>query len=543
MTDQFNITYKKANPPEAGNYPGFDPSVRTEGSIIIEQDVAVTLRDGTRIYTDVYRPDGATRVPAIIAWSPYGKRGGFWRYSVFPNNAGVPLDAVSPWAKFEGPDPAYWCRHGYAVINPDARGSWMSEGDLTYLGPLEPFDTYDVIEWTAAQPWSNEKVGMSGNSYLAMSQWRAGAVQPPHLSAIAPWEGMSDIYRDQAMCGGMPENKFMPDYMNHSYGAGRVEDMTAMQRDHPFFDDYWRTKAPDVSKINIPVYAVASWTNPLHVRGTFEAYKELGTTDKWLRVHDSHEWADYHDPANMDDLRRFFDRYLKGEENGWEETPPVRLMLLDSVNKSVGPLIEQRWPIQDARYECLYLNTAAGSLERAPVAGKASTAYRVEDAEAELRFDFPVERDTAVVGNMKLRLWVEADGSDDMDLFVVVGKVDADGVDVGFDAKMMISPGAGGWLRVSHRRLDPERSTPERPYLKHEDEQLLSSGEVVPVEIEIWPWGGIWHAGETIRVRIAPRPISPFTFHGAGRNAGRHIFHSGGEYDSHLLLPFIDRLA
>ena len=103
---------------------------------------------------------------------------------------------------------------------------------------------------------------------------------------------------------------------------------------------------------------------------------------------------------------------------------------------------------------------------------------------------------------MKLRLWVEADGADDMDLFVYVEKLDEQG---NLLSPMVLGhpcPGAQGMLRVSHRELDEEKSTPYKPYLSHRQEQLLHDGEIVPVDIEIWPMGMIWHKGQQLRLTI-----------------------------------------
>ncbi len=92
-------------------------------------------------------------------------------------------------ARFEGPDPAYWCKQGYAVVNADSRGAGHSEGNLVVWGEQDGRDGADVIEWIASQVWSNGKVGMFGNSGLAMCQWWIAAEQPPGLACIAPWEG------------------------------------------------------------------------------------------------------------------------------------------------------------------------------------------------------------------------------------------------------------------------------------------------------------------------------------------------------------------
>lgn len=535
MTNTPKISWTSAMPPEAVDYPVFAPATIVDGDIVLERDVEVTLRDGVKIYTDVYRPAGSVAVPAIVAWSPYGKKGGFWKYEIFPNNAGVPLDAVSDMAKFEGPDPAFWCRHGYAVVNPDPRGSWNSNGDLCIFGPNEPMDAFDVIEWVAGQPWCTGKVGMSGCSWLGASQWLTAAQRPPHLAAINPWEGFSDIYREIATRGGIPENKFLPELMTHLYGRGRREDLVAMQASHPLIDEYWVSKSARLEDIEIPTFVVASWTNPLHVRGTFEGFRRIASLAKWLRVHASFEWPDYHGLDQMAELKRFFDRYLKDTENDWEATPPVRLKLLDGTRENAS--LEMRtWPPENTKFHRLYLDAKSGGMTT-PVPMSSRVHYDVESERPATSFEYRFERDFRFVGYSKLRLWVEAEGADDMDLFILVEKLDADGKAVPFPIPILHVRGAMGWLRVSHRELDTETSTPQQPRLLHQHEQLLSPKEIVPVEIEIWPWGGVWHAGEVLRLTIGARTHSDFVFDGPGRNEGVHIIHTGGQYDSHLLIP------
>ena len=150
--------------------------------ILWERDVAVKLRDGTVIYTDIFRPVGARDLPAIIAWSLMGK-------SVPQQSPFVPASVLSGLQKFESPDPAYWCDHGYAIVNPDTRGAFMSQGDIYFWGKKDAQDGYDFIEWVSEQEWCNGKVGMSGNSHLAIVQWFIAAEKPPHLDAIAPLGG------------------------------------------------------------------------------------------------------------------------------------------------------------------------------------------------------------------------------------------------------------------------------------------------------------------------------------------------------------------
>src|SRR5277367_4599035 len=120
--------------------------------IVFEKDVAVTLRDGVTIYVDVFRPAGVEKVPVIVAWSPYGKAQGTSTsvMGVF-GLVGLSNSIVSGLAKFEGPDPAYWCAQGYAICNPDPRGIAQSEGDSAMFGRQEGQDCHDLIEWLAVQ--------------------------------------------------------------------------------------------------------------------------------------------------------------------------------------------------------------------------------------------------------------------------------------------------------------------------------------------------------------------------------------------------------
>jgi uncharacterized protein len=171
---------------------------------------------------------------------------------------------------------------------------------------------------------------MAGNSQLAMIQWQAAAQQPPHLAAIAPWEGLVDLYRESTMRGGIPDTAFHDeDIAVHIHGENDTEDLTAHTRRFPFYNAYWADKRARLDRITIPAYVVASWTHPIHSHGTLQAFREMSSTEKWLRVHNTQEWRDLADPDNVRDLRRFFDRYLKGIQNGWEDTKRVRLSVLD----------------------------------------------------------------------------------------------------------------------------------------------------------------------------------------------------------------------
>jgi len=177
-------------------HPGPAHDIRRESGLLIERNIAVAMRDGLRMLIDLYRPDGAAGerdLPVLIGWSPYGKHA--LSDQMWPA-AGLKEGWISKYTAFEAPDPLYWCRHGYAIIFPDPRGSWYSEGEMNHGGAAEGDDCYDLIEWAAAQPWCNGKVGLSGVSYLATIQWQVAPLKPPHLAAINPWEGFSDWYSE-----------------------------------------------------------------------------------------------------------------------------------------------------------------------------------------------------------------------------------------------------------------------------------------------------------------------------------------------------------
>lgn len=539
------IAYRAGIDPARGGRPPVAPRTEHVDGMLVERDVAVPMRDGVRILVDVFRPPGAgAGVPVIVAWSPYGKHAPVG-YELFPNS-GVRAEWVSRHAGFEAPDPVHWVGHGYAVVNVDPRGTWYSEGEATFLTDQEAEDVYDLVEWAGTQPWSNGRVGMSGVSYLAMVQWRAAALRPPHLAAINPWEGVTDMYREFCGHGGIPETRFVPMWQERRvpYSTTRVEDLAENGRRHPFADAYWEAKDPDLAAIEVPAFVVASWSDQgLHTRGTLRGFTEIGSRHKWLWVHGRKKWEQYYEPGNVDRLRAFFDRFLKGAGNDVESWPRVRMEVRDRFYEGEERSADA-WPLERTRYRPLHLDAASGGLSAEPVASESSAAYAAGEPDARAVFDHRFAETAELIGPMKLRLWVEAAGADDADLFVAVQKLDRDGRVVPFPFLNALEDGpvALGWLRASHRELDPGRSTPERPWHPHRRREPLPSGHAVPVEIEIWPSGTRFSAGESLRLVVAggdiyryPEPVVSMAHDTI--NAGTHVIRTGGRYDSHLLVP------
>lgn len=556
---------------DQGLFSAFDPGVRTLPAgfqvaprfqplpveIVFEKDVAVTLRDGVTMYVDVFRPAGADNAPAIVAWSPYGKStGNAPKYNNLFNMLGMDQSGLSGLMKFEGPDPAFWCMHGYAVCNPDPRGAFNSDGDILVWSREEGRDYCDLIEWLGEQPWCNGKVGTTGNSYLAISQWFVAAEQPPHLAAIAPWEGMSDIYRDLVARGGIPDLGF-PHMLSRSFiGENRREDLAAEAGRHPLMGAFWETKIPAFENIDVPAYVVASYSNSIHTPGTFRGWRRMASQEKWLRIHNNMEWPDYYEEQNLTDLRRFFDRYLKGEDNGWEQTPKVRYALMDLEGNDRIAVQADAFPPSDFELTRLYLDPATGTLAAA-AADAATARYDGAAEDGQPVFTLKVDTTTQFVGYPKLRIWVEAEGNDDIDLFVFLQKLNADGVPLeqitvpnngpvmqGITkngASILNYKGSNGRLRASMRHLDEACSTDEIPAHSFDRIEKLAPGEVVQLDIDLFPVGLILYPGEQLRLIVSGFNIlggpMPMVENVPTCNKGRHIIHTGGERASYLQLP------
>lgn len=511
--------------------------------ITCDQDVEVTLRDGTKIYVDIFRPSKGGPFPVLVSWSAYGKRpgDGMSEWQVF----GVTPGTISTMSKFESPDPAYWCHYGYAVANVDPRGVGYSEGDIEMFTPQDALDGYDFIEWVAQQPWCTGKVGLSGNSFVAMTQLRIAAQQPPHLAAIAPWEASTDIYRDSVYEGGIPALTFNEFVVSSLTGQGRIDDQVANARRYPLMHPYWESKVPDFSKITVPVYMAAGWSH-FHLRGSINAFRRIRSRKKWLRAHREFEWPDAYNRDNLADLRLFFDRYLKDIHNCWESTPRVRLQVMDAYDVDYATYqTDDFFPSKRTEYRKYHLDASVSgdghhAMSPEPVAAAASTFYEADTGQ--VIFDYTFGEETEIVGYMMARLWVEADGHDDMDLFLTVKKADADGNFIPWSVLSEPHPGAWGKMRVSHRELDEKLSTSFNPVQAHHREQKLSPGEIVPIDVEIVPSARIWHAGERLRIEIAGRYIrdewmEPLSWE--TDNKGRHVIHTGGRHDSYLQVPMI----
>lgn len=533
--------------------------------IVCDYDVTIVTPDGTKLYADLFRPDITEKVPVIMCWSSYGKQ----QLKVMPTPdgewvvCGAADGVLSKETKFEAADPGYWCKNGYVICNIDSRGTFNAEGDIHTWSSPDGDDAYNVIEWLAQQSWCNGKVALFGNSYLGISQWLIASKRPPHLTCIAPWDGTSDVYRDLCCIGGIPDTAVLKTISYKSLGRNYVEDAGKMLEENPYFDcPYWQDKKFAAENITIPVYCAAGWTG-IHLRGTVRAFEQLGSDRKWIRFHRTWEWADDYVTEHLEDLKRFYDRYLKDINNGWEMTPRVRIDVMDAFDcdyQKYRP--EFDFPLARTEYRKLYLNAANGTMGAMPPNTASKVVYDTQTGET--YFDIRFAEDTEITGHVKLKLWVEAEEYNNMDLFVVMKKVSTKGDELPlyyFESERYGNtrpekikmwnpmpsltapyPGTLGRIRVSRRKLDEQLSTDYWPVQAHTCDEYLEPGQIVPVEIELLPTSRIWHKGQTLRLTISGTykreqwlfPEKPQFY-----NKGKHIVYAGGQYDSYLQIPVI----
>ncbi|KAL4806055.1 Alpha/Beta hydrolase protein [Aspergillus unguis] len=537
-------------------------------AIQIDHDVAIQVRDGCTLYADIYRPPYAEprSTPAIICWSPFGKKfNGIDSLRIMtPWNLGIPDGTLSGHEKFEAPDPAEFVPKGYAVINVDSRGAFNSEGTMAIMGSQEAEDGYDVIEWIAQQEWCNGSVGLAGNSHLAIIQWFIAALQPPSLKAIAPWEGCGDLYREQfargGIYGGDMFDRLIVKYMLR--GKKGMESFREMYKQHPLANDWWNDKRPDMKKITIPTYITGTWTNTMHGMGAIRGWLEVQTDKKWLRWHPYQEWSDlWGNPEANTELLAFFDRYLKGIENDWESTPRVRMAVLKYGEAAPLLSVEDDFPLPRTEYRKVYLDSE-GTLLDQPSQTAGTVSYNSENPNETAKFTYTFNQRTQLVGIPKAVLYMRCDEHDDMDIFLVLSKLSASGqllynfnvpwkglpvsaidqIPADKRTEVILYQGPTGILRASHRAIDDSKSMhPNWPFHPHAKEEKVTPGTVVRLEIGIWGMGVEYDAGESLQLRISGhyQGISHFGTSDHVRNKGRHWVHVGGEYESHLVLPFV----
>ncbi|KAM5345118.1 hypothetical protein ACJ41O_010980 [Fusarium nematophilum] len=527
---------------------------------IFEQNATVPLKSGDGlIRCNVYRPKGADRVPVLVTYGPYGKD---IHYKDFHPKS---FEEVNPQHKsahsaWETPDPGFWTKHGYAIVRADERGLGQSPGVLDTMsrGTSEAF--FDVVEWASEQPWSSGKVGLLGISYYAGSQWRVAARKPKGLSAIIPWEGMSDYYRDRCRHGGILSNGFIkfwwnrqvitnqygrPGRASRNWGPDTIEgdlpeeelvanrkDQTADNQSNRFRDDpYYASKEYDMGDIEVPLLSVGNWGGILlHLRGNIEGYTHAGSRFKYLRmITGRHDLPFYYEEEASIQLS-FLNAFLKGDDRvGWSQdgkVSPVSLVLrkgsvgFNDAEKEKAYLRrdEAEWPIARTRYTKLFLTPDLGLSWDGSNVDRKKLSYRALgtlNSPHLLQFSTAAfESETEVTGHIAahLNVSVTPDPSgptpSDIDLFVTLRHIDPVGQEVFYTGTAGDPvPVTKGWLRVSLRQVD-QTNIKHRDWFPHrnytsKDVLPVIQGEVYAVDVEVWPTNVVVEKGAKLVFEVA----------------------------------------
>ncbi len=520
--------------------------------ITMERDVPIPMPDGARLSANVFRPAVTEACPAILSVTPYGKDNlPDRKFMLLMRLAGVRFGKLncSRWTGFEAPDPIYWVRQGYVVAQADARGMHASEGSAGVLSDQDAEDYAAFIAWAAAQPWCNGRVGLLGVSYLAMSQFRVAALRPPALKAICPWEGVTDQFRELAFQDGIPETGFVTTWWKRRLVPGHnprfpmAEDYLVNIEHHPFDDDYWADKRPALEKIDVPALICASWSDHgLHTRGSIIGYERISSRQKWLFTHGRRKWETFYSPEALAVQTAFFAFSLKQQKTAMNGIPPVRLERRRAWYQA-DVRAESTWPLAAAKPTPLYLSVSSMKLVLERPKTAAIVSYDSTARGNRVSFGHTFDHDIELTGGMRLKLWISTPDADDADLFITLHKLDKAGREIYFTGYNGYARDcvAKGWLRASHRELDPALSTPLRPWHTHRRKDPIARGQTVPVEIEILPSSTLFEAGTTLRLDIQGHDAAhyPLFAHKRTINRGQHLIHCGGKFDTQLIVPWL----
>src|SRR5690242_8387585 len=403
---------------------GAEASPAENFPVTVEHNVVATMRDGAKLRADIYRPSAQGKFPVLLVRTPYDKTG----------ELGFGSRAAA---------------RGYVVIAQDVRGRFESEGEW-YPFKHESEDGYDTVEWAAALPYSDGKVGMFGGSYVGATQFLAAIAHPPHLAGICPEVTASNYHDGWTYQGGAFEQWFneswtsglaldtmerkvtsatnaregmwtlpLSQYPLFNFGASSPwpTDLGALAPYfidwlmHPSYDDYWKRWAieehyPD---IKVPAYIVAAWydifqggslKNYVGIRahgGTESARNETrlmveigghaGSGRKIGEV-DFGPQADF----DLDEIElRWYDHLLKGVNNGVENEKPVRIFVLGE-NKWRD---EDDWPLARAKNTDYYLHSGG---KANPPAGDGSLSTKAPESEPSDQYVYDPENPVPTLG-------------------------------------------------------------------------------------------------------------------------------------------------
>lgn len=499
----------------------------------VTEEVSIPMDDGVLLAGTLTFPsiDGKTpapgHFPVVLSMTPYGRHclGG-------------------------APDQATFAERGIVGAVVDVRGTGGSEGNLNgnYFSPREARDGSELVEWLAAQPWSDGRVGMSGGSYVGITQLLTAEQQPPHLVAIAPQVSLSDLYRDGYTHGGIMNLFFDAQYVAVQGVPGYVcpntapsmlgQTVTAKLQQltgtpilfaylaNPDDDSFYHQRSPiyDIDRIKVPVLIVDGWRDGF-VRGAIENYKALaerrGVETRLYIDPCTHKgcggvFAPLTNPPDQDNeeavIFEFLAKYLLGTKT--PPRAPVRFYLQQGDRYVESGIFPPRQTHPRKLYlgvSTLQADAPANGSQRYftnPLAGLsmafdeygtvAITPYlptdqRLEDGHGVTFRSAPVKTALTLIGPTVLHL-VARSTANDTDWVAKLADVGTDG------SETLISE---GYLRASHRQLDAVRSKRDGvPYHTHTNPTPITPGKDYDYDFEIWPTAYVIKPGHRLQLRI-----------------------------------------
>ncbi len=564
----------------------------------IDWDAPIRMDDGVVLRADVFRPMGDGKYPVVLSYGPYAKGLSFQEgyklnWARLTKAAPEVLQGSSnKYQNWELVDPEKWVPDGYACVRIDSRGAGRSPGLLDVWSAREAQDLYECVEWAGTQDWSSGKVGINGISYYAMNQWNAGALKPPHLAALCIWEGSCDYYRELCRHGGI-----LSDFLNswhprqvasvqHGVGdrgaksvvtgepvAGPLnlseQELAKNRTDTPgeakrreLHDNYYAARTADFSQIEVPLLSAGNWGGMgLHTRGNCEGYLAAGSKQKWLEMHGDTHFTHFYSNYGEALQKKFFGHFLKGEDTGWSKQPRVSLNVRHPDEKFVLRA-ENEWPLARTQWTKYFLQPEDNGLATAEPSATTTVSYQT-DSDGLTFSTPPLTKSLEITGPVAAKLWVSSDTTD-ADLILALRVFDPAGKEVTFigsnDPRV---PVGLGWLRASHRKLDPAKSLPYRPWHTHDEKKPLTPGETVELDVEIWPTSIVVPPSYRLALSVRGKdyevdgkdialPNAPYPMKGVGPflhidpndrpaavSAGRNTLHFAAGKQPYLLLPVI----
>jgi len=505
------------------------------GSPAVQRQGYIRMSDGAELGYAVDLPRSRGRFPVALVYDGYCEQAG-------------PLACNDAYAG------SALLKAGYAVLGVSIRGTSCSTGTFDAFTPQEMRDGKAVIEWAARQPWSTGHVGMFGDSFPGIMTLGVAGLRPAHLDAIAPWQVTSDIYRDVAYPGGIVNVGFGAfwagvDQPLNSYESGanlalqtkNVTCLGALARDaanepqynvalqalqHPYIDGFWKARTPgaNADKIDVPALGCLTWQDDeVSSRGA-SFLNHLDPSRTWVVASNGfHGQCDLQTPRVRRELVGFFNRYVKGEHNGFTRTPhvqlwhdtttdraghhvpswistfsslkaiPVRPLALYFRSNGVLALHPPKGHPQPRNYA--YPGVSAGN-EDGDVAGQHNMLWQAgETPGASLAYTTaPLTQATEFYGSGSANLWLSSTAPD-TDLQITLTEVKPDGQEVYI---------ARGWLRANQRHLDTKRSTALAPYQTDTKSTVepLTVGKPTYMRVQLDPFDYVFQKGSSIRLWI-----------------------------------------